>query len=206
MSVSPRPHDLLRLTNADMTPPDAPEWVRHALKATPWAVVRRAAPVTTLIPVGIRGSHRSDRYAMTVATADIAELVPPEQLAERDVPACHRAPAMRALDGLRDTLDRTGLPWGPTGSVGFELATGAVTATEESDLDLLVRVPRLGPEVLAQLTALHQLFMEQAARIDCQVETDWGAAALVELMAGRPEILMRTHTGAQLVPRVVAIS
>jgi phosphoribosyl-dephospho-CoA transferase len=86
------------------------------------------------------------------------------------------------------------------------LATGVPAATDASDLDLLVRVPRLEPDVLAQLTDVHQTFATQPARIDCQIETDWGAFALAELIADRPEILMRTRTGPQLVSRAAAMS
>jgi phosphoribosyl-dephospho-CoA transferase len=86
------------------------------------------------------------------------------------------------------------------------LATGVPTATEESDLDLLVRVPRLTPEMLAQLAELDRLIAGQPARIDCQVETDCGAFSLAELIGSEPEILMRAPTGPKLVSRAVAMS
>jgi phosphoribosyl-dephospho-CoA transferase len=140
---------------------------------------------------------------MAVAAADVAETVAPENLAHR---TSRDVQAMRALAGVRAALDRTALRWGPTGSVGFELATGVSTATEESDLDLLVRIPRLTPETLAQLAELDRLFADQPARIDCQVETDCGAFALTELIGGEPEILMRAATGPKLVSRAVAMS
>jgi phosphoribosyl-dephospho-CoA transferase len=206
VTPAPQPHDLLRLSSVDLTPPDAPGWVSAALLATPWAVVRRAESTAGVIPVGVRGRRRADRYALTVTAGDIVDTVSPEVLTRRETRPGHRIPAMRTLDTVRSALDRTDLPWGPTGSVGFELATGVSTATDESDLDLLVRVPRLMPNVLAQLTELHGLFMAQTARVDCQVETRWGAVALAELVAEKPEILIRTGTGARLIPRLVAVS
>lgn len=200
MTAPPRPHDLLRLSRVDGA---APQWVQAALSATPWVVVRRAEAPAGMIAVGVRGGRRAERYAMTVAAEDATETVPPEELAWR---ASRRVPAMRALDGIRAAVDRTGLRWGPTGSVGFELATGVPTATEESDLDLVVRVGRLTAEVLCTLSAMEQVFTTQAARIDCQIDTDCGAVALAELLADQPEILMRTATGPQLISRAVAVS
>ena len=140
---------------------------------------------------------------MAVSMGDVAETVSPEDLVHRRRLG---VPALRTLDEVRPALEQTGLQWGPTGSVGFELATGVPTATEDSDLDLLVRLPRLTPEVLASLAALHELFGQQSARIDCQVETFYGAAALAEVMAGRPDILMKTGAGPTLVSRAVALS
>ncbi len=142
---------------------------------------------------------------MTVGADNVVNTVSPEDLARCEVTAGHRVPALRTLDEVRVALDRTGLMWGPTGSVGFELATGVSTATDASDLDLLMRLPHVGPDVLAQLTHLHRLFMEQPAHIDCQIETVWGAAALAELIADQPEILMRTGTGPRLVSRAVTV-
>lgn len=201
--TAPRPHDLLRLTGADVAPPDAPGWVGVALRTTPWAVVRRAESAKGLISVGVRGRHRADRYAMTVHAGDVIETRSPEALTRS--PAASGVPAMQTLNGVRAALDRTGLGWGPTGSVGFELATGVPTATGQSDLDLLVRVARPVSDVLADLTDLSRLFIGQPARIDCQIETLWGAVALTELVAGQPEILVRTAAGPRLVSRAVAV-
>jgi phosphoribosyl-dephospho-CoA transferase len=102
-------------------------------------------------------------------------------------------------------VDDTGLRWGPTGSVGFELATGIPTATTESDLDLLIRVPRGSAVVLARLAALHRAFGSLAARVDCQVETSAGAVALAELVGGPSDVMVRTAEGPRLVPRAVAV-
>jgi phosphoribosyl-dephospho-CoA transferase len=103
-------------------------------------------------------------------------------------------------------LDDTGLPWGPTGSVGFELATAIPTATPQSDLDLLVRVPSGVSATLTLLAALHRQFRSLAARVDCQVETPSGAVALAELVDGASDVMVRTAAGPRLVPRAAAVS
>ena len=113
---------------------------------------------------------------------------------------------MRTLRTVRPALDGAGLSWGPTGSVGFELATAVPTATPESDLDLLLRTSRLTPDVLNRLTALHQRFVGLMARMDCQVETPLGAAALADVVGGQIEIMLRTVKGPRLVWRAVAVS
>ena len=198
----PRPHDLIRLTYGYMAPPAAPEWVRQALGTTPCVVVRRAESTPAHIAVGVRGDRRADRYAMTLTAEDIAEVVAPEDLRSA---TSRGIPAMRTLAGVRTALDRTSLRWGPTGSLGFELATGVPIATDDSDLDLLMRVPLLTPGILACLADLDKLFGQQPARIDCQIETCWGAVALADLLGRQPEILTRTQTGPRLLSRAVAL-
>lgn len=95
---------------------------------------------------------------------------------------------------------------GPTGSVGFELATELPTATPVSDLDLLVRIPRGSSGVLTLLAALHREFRSLAVRVDCQIETLSGAVALAELVGGQSDVMVRTDAGPRLVPRAVAVS
>jgi phosphoribosyl-dephospho-CoA transferase len=201
--VSPRPHDLLRLPGPEVLPRDAPPWVRRGLGAAPWVVVRRAAAPTGLIAVGVRGASRSERYATEIDLDDVDEVAAPEDLAH--MPPRRELAVMSTLQAVRPLLDDTGLPWGPTGSVGFELATGIPTATPESDLDLLVRVPRGSAEVLARLAALYREFGSLAVRVDCQVGTSAGAVALAELVGGPCEVMVRTAQGPRLVPRAVAV-
>jgi phosphoribosyl-dephospho-CoA transferase len=94
---------------------------------------------------------------------------------------------MRALD----------FTWGPTGSVGYELATGIAAVTATSDIDLVVRAPH---EVSRQRARL--LLVELASlpiRIDVQIETPSGAIALAEYVAGGTQIAFRTVDGPRLV-------
>lgn len=196
--ITAGPHDLLRLPDAAVLPADAPAWARDALRVAPWVVVRRAAATEGSIAVGVRGSVRSERYGTRVAMRDVCEVVTPEALARtpsrRDVPAMHLLPALRPL------LDDTGLGWGPTGSVGFELATGQSTVTLESDLDLVVRADRVA-DALPMLTTLHHELRSLAIRVDCQIETCAGAVALSELVGSGADVMVRTSEGPRLVDR-----
>src|SRR2546423_281031 len=50
-----------------------------------------------------------------------------------------QAPAQAALGRVDPVLTRFGHPWGPIGSVAFELATGLPATTAACDLDLVLR-------------------------------------------------------------------
>jgi phosphoribosyl-dephospho-CoA transferase len=199
---SPRPHDLLQLRDRRL-PPDAPQWAIRALSVTPWVVVRRATAPMGRVAVGVRGTSRSERYATVVDPDDVCEVVGPEDLAHILPLADRQLAAMCTLHAVRPVLDHTGLRWGPTGSVGFELATGIPTATTESDLDLLVRAGP--PGTLTLLAGLHREFLSRTVRVDCQVETSSGAVALAELIGGQADVMARTAAGPRLVPRAVAV-
>jgi phosphoribosyl-dephospho-CoA transferase len=203
----PRPHDLLRLsdTAVDSLPADAPSWARLALTATPWVVVRRAAAPDGLVSVGIRGSGRSQRNAWSVAPQDVCRLVAPEDLTDVDPTTGNEVAAIGALRSVRTSLAEAEVPWGPTGSVGFELTTGSPTASPDSDLDLLVRTPHLTSAVLSRLTVLHDHFDRLDVRVDCQVETRTGAIALPELLSTSREVLVKTPLGPRLVQRALAV-
>jgi phosphoribosyl-dephospho-CoA transferase len=207
VTILPRPHDLLRLCGAahDLLPADAPGWTLAALRTAPWVVARRAVAPPGRIAVGVRGSSRSQRYPTTVSAADIVEATTPENLAHAEPRPGRDLPAMRALSVVRVALDAAGTCWGPTGSVGFELATGVLTATAESDLDLLLRAPGRTRDALPRLTALHRQLGQLPVRIDCQVETASGAIALAELIGGQPTIMVRTAAGPALVSRAAAM-
>ena len=136
---------------------------------------------------------------MQIPDATVTEVLSPEALAVR-TPAHMKPvlPAARALRAAAPLLDEAGLPWGPTGSVGFELASGLRTVSPTSDLDLLLRSTRLPAR--ATLMRLHVELRRLPARVDCQVETDDGAIALGELLSGAPDVLVRTPTGPRLTP------
>ena len=200
-----RPHDLVRLSEAHLVHPDAPPWARAALNVTPWVVVRRASASHGRIAVGVRGTTRSDRYAAEIDPADVCEVVTPEDLALAIPMPDRELAATNALRVVRPLLEEAGLRWGPTGSVGFELATRFPAATPASDLDLLVQMPRGSSKATGQLMALSRDLQRLNVRVDCQVETCLGAAALAELTGSRSDVMVRTPEGPRLMPCVVAV-
>jgi phosphoribosyl-dephospho-CoA transferase len=155
-----------------------------------------------MMPVGVRGRTRKQRFAAFLAVAEIADRLAPEDLTDSryTIERTRRdaAPALAALARAAPILARHGLRWGPGGSVGFEIATGVATATSLSDLDLILRQDRrLEPaEAIALLGAL----TEAAApgRIDVMLETPGGGVALAELAAMPAQVLVRTPDGPRL--------
>jgi phosphoribosyl-dephospho-CoA transferase len=203
--ASPAPtHDLIRLREPIATTADAPapSWVETALRQIPWVVVRRGYIRDGMVPVGVRGVTRSQRFAAFVAVNDIAERLSPEDLTGSGHVLEHNrkdaVPALDAFERVTNLLMRRGYRWGPGGSVGFEIATGAATATATSDLDLILRQDvRLGPnkatDLLTSLT-----IMAAPARIDVMLETPLGGVLLADLAAMRTQVLVRTCCGPQL--------
>lgn len=186
-----RVHDLLRVRRLRCSV--APDWVVESLRTAPWVVVRRACAPAGRIAVGVRGPTRAQRHPLIVDPEDVIERVAPQQLTDafprRDLPA------FRALDVVRRTVGPTGLEWGPTGSVGFELATGRPCVREDSDLDIAVFVDRL--DAASGLTSL--------PGVDCAIETPSGAVALAELVRGAEQVLLKTADGPRLIARHAAV-
>jgi phosphoribosyl-dephospho-CoA transferase len=162
-------------------------------------VARRASAAPGDLAVGVRGFTRSQRYAMTLSCRDIEQIVGPEDLAWLDIPVDRAVPAMSAMRMLQCHLSTTDLRWGPTGSVGFELASGVHAATQASDLDIIVRVEAMTKAVSQQLCSLESLLRLAPARVDCQVDTPLGAIAVAELTSGAPQLLIRHAAGPRLV-------
>lgn len=197
-----RAHDLLRLARLPAYE-DEPPWVRDAWARAPFVVVRRALAATGFVAVGVRGNARAQRYGTWAEVADIEASVAPEDLLDTaPAPARRGSPAMRALVALRSASSPlAAFVWGPTGSSGFELATGVPCVTEASDLDLLVRAPqRLACAKARELqTALADQAAHAGLRIDVQLETPMGGVALAELAMDKPRVLVRDPAGARLV-------
>lgn len=151
------------------------------------------------MPVGIRGSVRNERYTTFLPRSAFVARISPEQLAQERTweahPHWHGLGALRGLSQIASQL--AGFAWGPTGSVGFELASGVPTLTPASDLDLVIRVPeRLSQHDARQLAAM---FAAAPVPIDVQLETPYGAVLLNDYVSDAPHFLLRTLDGPRLV-------
>lgn len=197
-----RAHDLLHLTRLPSFDGE-PDWVRAAFARAPFAVVRRAVAEPGLIAVGMRGSGRAQRYGTWANAADIEATIRPEELAA-GVPADttrRTLPVFALLAALRqDTQSLCAFSWGPTGSAGFELATGMPAVTATSDLDLLIRMPeKLSQETAAQMLSELETHARRAGiRVDAQLETPAGGIALAEWAAGKASVMARHAHGPRL--------
>jgi phosphoribosyl-dephospho-CoA transferase len=201
------PHTLLRIagTHALITPEAPPRWVSASIRRASWVVIRRAEVRSGLVPVGVRGENRAERLAAWIDGDTILETVTPCELTRRRTWQSswrqRLVPALSALDAVHDIMSCRGFAdaWGPTGSVGFELASGCATATAASDLDLALWTAQLPGIDLARslLTALESL----PVRSDALLETPRGALALAEYVHGGRRVLLRTAAGPRLVDR-----
>ena len=200
---SPRPHDLLWLhptvvpvsMDGDLALPD---WV-----VPQWPVVVRRASCTDQIPVGLRGPLRSQRHAAQVRPDAIQKSVTPEALRQSQCwltrPELVSYAPVATLIGLSRLLQNLELSWGPTGSVGFALATGCQVLRSDSDLDLLIRAPQ--PLSVQQMTLLQDVLQNRtvaSCRIDLQIDTGKGGFAFNEWLRGSGKILLKTNTGPRL--------
>jgi len=194
-----RPHDLLwvRAPRAVIGPTPLPVWVDAG-----WPlVVRRAeGQGAGLVPVGLRGPLRHQRHAAWVDQGQVRRVLTPEGLAR--AAAWKRIPrggfaAFDAVRVLAPCLDDVGLPWGPSGSAGFALATGLAVLRPDSDLDLLVRAD--AAPAARQVEQLKALQGRTPCRLDIQIDTGHGGFALAEWLAGRRQVLLKTARGPFLV-------
>jgi phosphoribosyl-dephospho-CoA transferase len=208
MSLDPpelTPHTLLRIIGVEALVNDArqlPAWAAQTVRRAPWVVVRRAPVFDSLIPVGLRGELRSQRFATWLPVAAILECVTTRQLsasrAWKDSPRRSHVPALWALDCVETIMRAHGFEyqWGPTGSVGFELASGCPTATQSSDLDLALHLDR--PWSVASARSLHSALTALPVRIDLLVEMPHGAVALADYATMQGSFVLRTIRGPRL--------
>lgn len=193
-----RPHDLLWGMTSAMLPDDAPGWALQVLDQGLPVVVRRAGCTQGWVAVGVRGDGRERRYAALMRTQDVTQVASPEQIvahAQLGLAACW--PALDALASVARVLDSSHLAWGPTGGVGYQLATGIEVLHADSDLDLLLRTP----QPLARQAARDLLEILDCApcRVDVQLETPGGAVALREWAGPARRVLLKATNGARLV-------
>jgi phosphoribosyl-dephospho-CoA transferase len=198
------PHDLLRFESVDDLSLSPPAWVYASLERACWVVARRSFPCEGMAPVGVRGTSRDQRFAAFLSREAILERVTPEELVGRLAWIKNgrrkEIPPIGALDLVDRMMSEFGLQWGPSGSVGFEIATGLPTATMNSDLDLVIRAPnKLSHDLCRRLC--NRLADELPVRTDVLIETGAGAIALAEYVRGDLPILFRSCTGPRLVYR-----
>lgn len=177
-----------------------PNWTKEALLAAAYVVVRRAEYHHGLIPVGIRGVLRGQRLACWLPEAAITAQITPFQLTNKQnwkAEYAEAAPAtVSTLENICTIMQDTGYEWGPTGSTGFELATGFPAIKASSDLDLIIEVP----EILNVKTAknlLDRIEDISTVRLDIQLNTAQGGFSLLEYTRSKT-VLVKTANGPVL--------
>jgi phosphoribosyl-dephospho-CoA transferase len=198
---SVRTHDLLEIDASQLLSghAPAPEWVEEDLLRSPFVVVRRGLATKQAIPVGVRGAQRNQRWATLCHPKFVKNMLTPPQLLRRAAPTAraNATPALRALNDIKDRWMDFNRPWGPGGSVGFELASGRHVATPESDLDIVLYAERR--MTAEEAKSLCDRAMNLPAVVDIRVETPVCGFSLKEFAGWSPAaILLRVPRGIVL--------
>jgi len=197
-----RPHDLLWICRSALKKPELdagsiPAWVSRGKGPV---VVRRAETQPGLVPVGIRGSKREERFAALAPEQAVEKSVSPFALRAAKLwlqhPERDHHPVLRTLGSVACILNEEELDWGITGSLGYELATGDPQLRPGSDLDLVIERPT--PMSRHQAEKLMTKLTGHLCRIDVQVETPEGAIGLSEWARPSGKVLIKTSMGPRL--------
>jgi phosphoribosyl-dephospho-CoA transferase len=199
------PHDLIQIAKEEDLSTDLPlpAWVSGSLTLAPFVVVRRSIAPEGNIPVGVRGRERGQRFPAWLQQKKAVAVITPWSLmgsANWNRVDNLRAPAaIRSLQRITPLLESTGYRWGPTGSVGFELAANTTTVKEDSDLDILIDFPEFVP-VLSATRLMMDLQRRTLVRVDVQLNTPRGSLALDEYI-NAVRVLVKGNSGPQLLHR-----
>jgi phosphoribosyl-dephospho-CoA transferase len=197
-----RPHYLLKIDTAAISCGSSsfdvsiPASVRRELEETNFVVVRRGVVTENWVPIGIRGPQRSQRWAAWYPRYAIQEIVKPMDLLTQigTVNDQDAFPARRALRSLMNAWQSLAYPWGPAGSLGFEVATGRQTTTIRSDLDVVI----YADEPLSRRDAQRLLAAadDLEVTVDIRIETPTCGFSLTEYATSPTKtILLRTVAG-----------
>jgi phosphoribosyl-dephospho-CoA transferase len=197
-----RPHYLLKIDTAAICcgshsfDVSVPASVRRELEETNFVVVRRGVVTENWVPIGIRGPQRFQRWAAWYPRYAIQGIVKPMDLVtrvdtvnERDI-----SPVRRAFQSLKNAWQSLAYPWGPAGSLAFEVATGKPTTTLRSDLDVVI----YADEPLSRRDAQRLLAAadDLEVTVDIRIETPTCGFSLTEYATSPTKtILLRTVDG-----------
>jgi phosphoribosyl-dephospho-CoA transferase len=195
-----RPHDLLWVADWHSLHADSalPSWANMDwLSRAPVVVRRERVGDSNLIPVGLRGTERSQRLGAYLERSTVLRRISPETLARqaawRSKPHLQRFPAIVALERAHPLLNASGLRWGPGGGVGYALASGVPVLRADSDLDLLVRAAT--PLTPDQTRLLKDALDVCECRIDMQIDTGYGGFSFLEWIREGRQVLLKTDMG-----------
>ncbi|WP_321379094.1 malonate decarboxylase holo-ACP synthase [Rhizobium sp.] len=194
------PHDLVGFDPLFLLNQERPDWVMVMKETVFFAVIRRVDLRNGALPIGIRGKQRHERWGGWLDPQAVRERWTPESLVARisDLPGerLNTVPALAGLRTLYQRLEHSTWRWGPTGSVGFELATGLATATQGSDLDLIVRCRE--PVTKQEACCLLAKTFDLGVRCDIALETPIGAVSLIEFTKTEGAVALKTLVGPKL--------
>lgn len=191
-------HDIVKFESIDVlekTTP-IPDWVFNAPAAKNYGVVRRMPIMDDMVPIGLRGNTREQRFGTFIHKSRIVEVMTPIELVDR-IEGYTNEIHLPTLKKIKQAFEQFNLRWGPTGSVGFELATGISVTTERSDIDVCIYMDAIDRELLVEVG---KFLKTLERRVDVQVELASVGAFLLHdfLKHEKLGFVIRTPFGPQL--------
>ncbi|MFP3918956.1 malonate decarboxylase holo-ACP synthase [Lysinibacillus telephonicus] len=191
-------HDIIKFSNVDKLEhfTAVPEWVLNTAAASNYGVVRRMPISNKLIPIGLRGESREQRFGTYIHEENIVEVITPNSLV-MCIDEFKKRIYYPTLKGLRDEFSKLNLSWGPTGSIGFEMATNINVTSMKSDIDISLYIESIDEELLKEVGRFIKTLDKQ---IDVQVEIPIIGAFLLNDYIRNYEtgFIIRTPFGPQL--------
>lgn len=121
-------HTMVKLNLPSLCRGQLPLWAQQSLESCSYGVVTRQQPATpNAITTGLRSNTREKRCALNISSHCVIHSIQPEVLAVSkgwQVPICFEQEMVTALEQLSAAAEKAKFIWSPTGSIGFELATG----------------------------------------------------------------------------------
>jgi len=191
-------HDIVKFSNIECLEKFVPfpDWVLSTTSSLEYGVVRRMPISNQKVPIGLRGVTRDQRFGTFIKEENIIEIIKPPSLVDR-IEQFQEQHYSNSLERIREEFNKHKLLWGPTGSIGFELATSIKVTSTNSDIDLSIYVDKLEYDFLKEigdfLNTLNQ-------RIDVQMEVPSLGAVLLQdyLNNSKTGFIVRTNFGPQM--------
>lgn len=196
-------HDLIWLKPSTeyLFQSESPEWVSQVWQINDPLVVRRDySDHLNLIPVGVRGYQRNQRWGGWLHATDILTVQTPAEVAllSNNLNNQQQLAAFATFQTLTRLMS---YQWpfvlGVTGSLAFSLATGKIWCHEKSDLDLSIRCftksltkPTVQP--------FYQFIQSCSCRVDVQISSPLGGFSLAEWLSN-DQVLLKTNHGPLMV-------
>ncbi len=194
------PHDLLFLRPQTLLPDEAPAWAQDSIKEGLPCVVRRDTFSLEKIPVGFRGTKRSQRYGSFISSQDVLKKFSPEDAVELLLTTELKSPQLDYLKDFSEFIQtnenlKNSVRWGISGSFGFSLAVGKQYFRDTSDIDLVVRANN--EEEMNCLASLKFWILTPKFQLDIQIQTSKGGFSYKEWLRTK-KVLLKTNTGPLL--------
>lgn len=194
------PHDLLFLSPQTLLQDEAPAWAQDSIKEGLPCVVRRDSFSLEKIPVGFRGTKRSQRYGSFISSQDVLKKFSPEDAVELLLTTELKSPQLDYLKDFSEFIQtnenlKNSVIWGISGSFGFSLAVRKQYFRDTSDIDLIVRAKN--EEELNCLASLNSWILTPKFQLDIQIQTSKGGFSYKEWLRTK-KVLLKTNTGPLL--------